>query len=562
MTAWIFTQNRYYVHLTIIQCINKILPGKYKMLLKIKPSFKPRYFYICGINTKYMMLSYLTLYFEELYNLTNAMAPYLLLGFLFAGILHVFFKKEQVARLLGGKKVKSSIYASLIGVPLPLCSCGVIPTGVSIYKSGASKGSTVSFLISTPQTGFDSILATYSMMGLPFAILRPFIAFISGIIGGSLTNHIDREYEKKVSDTFTKETETESAKKNPFKSILHYAFVESLQDIAKWLIIGLLIAALISVLLPSDFFQSYISNELLGMLIILAVSIPLYVCATGSIPIAAVLMMKGLSPGAAIVFLMAGPATNAATITVIGNVMGRKALTGYLVSIIGSALFFGLLIDYFLPREWFTSFMMQSHHHHHDHDLPNWIETASFGLLLLLLFNIYFNKLVNGIKNKRKYAAMTKKEEGDEAAQGYTFIKVKGMDCNKCKSVVEKALIQIRGIEHVEADIENSVVRIKSPGFEQSEIENALQEIGHGFIGFVGKNNNKSLQSYKVSVSGMTCSNCKSNIEKSIKTMYSVSHATADVDKSIVLVRGENIDLQELQHKIEDVGFKFGGIVE
>jgi len=150
-----------------------------------------------------MIITYLKQYFTELFNLTNAMAPYLLLGFLFAGILHVFFKKEQVAKLLGSKRVKSSFYASLIGVPLPLCSCGVIPTGISIYKSGASKGSTVSFLISTPQTGIDSIMATYSMLGLPYAILRPFIAFISGIIGGSITNYMDKEVEPENSQIFT-----------------------------------------------------------------------------------------------------------------------------------------------------------------------------------------------------------------------------------------------------------------------------------------------------------------------------------------------------------------------
>ena len=176
-----------------------------------------------------MILEYIIKYLNELLILTNAMAPYLLLGFLFAGILHVFFKKERVSRLLGSNKMRSTIYASLIGVPLPLCSCGVIPTGISFYKNGASKGSTVSFLISTPQTGIDSIMATYSMLGLPFAILRPFIAFVSGIFGGAVTNYMDKTpvVEPVVAKS---QKEIDREKTNPIRRMLHYALVEFMQE--------------------------------------------------------------------------------------------------------------------------------------------------------------------------------------------------------------------------------------------------------------------------------------------------------------------------------------------
>ncbi len=234
---------------------------------------------------------YIQTYLNEFYFLFIEMAPWLLFGFLFAGILHVYMPKGSVQKYMGGKNIKSVIYAALLGIPLPLCSCGVIPTGISFYKEGASKGATVSFLISTPQTGVDSILATYSLLGLPFAILRPIVAVFSGILGGVISNNGSSA---QISQDVKDEVFPEEKQGNKFKIMLHYAFNEFLMDIAKWLIIGLAIAALISMLLPADFFALYLDNELLSMVIVLAASIPIYVCATGSIPIAADLMMKGL----------------------------------------------------------------------------------------------------------------------------------------------------------------------------------------------------------------------------------------------------------------------------
>lgn len=486
-----------------------------------------------------------------------AMAPYLLLGFLFAGILHVFFKKENVARLLGSKKIKSSLYASLIGIPLPLCSCGVIPTGVSIYKSGASKGSTVSFLISTPQTGVDSILATYSMLGLPFAILRPFVAFISGVIGGSLTNLIDNEAEKKPSDIFY--AADSSSVKNPIGRMFHYAFVESIQDIAKWLIIGLMLAALISLLLPADFFQNYIKNDFLGMLIILFAAIPLYICATGSIPIAAVLLMKGISPGAALVFLMAGPATNAATITVLGKVIGRKALFGYLISIIGSSMVFGLIVDNFLPREWFTSLIMN--HQHSGHGLPYWLELGSTILLAILIFNIYLKIIIKKYSKISSVKHLNIDQNTDIQIDGYQYIKVNGLDCQQCKANIENSIKSVIGIEWVEADIESSTVKIKGSGFDLDLVKEAIKDSGHAFLGMIDKINNKHMNEIKIFVKGMTCNHCKANVEKTIQSMEHVTSAIVDLDKSFVEIGGKDIDLNELKKRIEEIGYEYGGII-
>ena len=505
-----------------------------------------------------MIIDYIIKYFKELVTLTNAMAPYLLLGFLFAGILHVYFKKERVARLLGSNKIKSTIYASLIGVPLPLCSCGVIPTGISFYKNGASKGSTVSFLISTPQTGVDSIMATYSMLGLPFAILRPFIAFVSGILGGALTNSIDRETTPPQS--FYNQSNSDSNGKNPFRVMIHYAFVEFMQDIAKWLIIGLLLAALISLLLPPEFFSEYISNDILSMFIILVASIPLYVCATGSIPIAAVLLMKGLSPGAALVFLMAGPATNAATITVIGKVMRKKALFNYLGSIIGASLFFGFIIDQFLPREWFTSFMIHGDHSA-QHGLPFWLEVASSILLTVLLLNIYIKKIIKRVKSKSIDGSTHSQIKNNGSNGEYTF-KVSGLDCNHCKTNIEEGLGKIDGVELVEADINTSTIKIKTQDYNPTLIKSAVESLGYNFQGELNKKQFVIMNNYNILVKGMTCNHCKMNVEKTLKTIKGISNVQVDLDKNMAMFEGENVNLEEVKKQIDGIGYVYGGLVD
>ena len=415
-------------------------------------------------------------YLLALWDLTLEMSPYLLLGFLIAGVLYVYFPKEKVSKYLGKNNFRSTLNAALIGVPLPLCSCGVIPTGISFYKSGASKGSTVSFLISTPQTGVDSVLATYALLGLPLAIIRPIIALITGVLGGLFTNSVEKG--DAITSTISNSQISSEAKpkRNKLRTMFHYAFIEFLQDISKWLIIGLLLAALMAVLIPDDFFTNYLGNEYLSMLIVLVASIPLYVCATGSVPIAAVLLMKGLSPGAAIVFLMAGPATNAATITVIGKVLGRKTLTSYLISIIGGAVIFGVLVNEFLPRQWFTSYLVQSHDEHGSHLLPQWLNVTSAILLILFLINGYVQKYLNGRKivQSKTLNDMTEKT-----------VKVSGMTCNHCKANVENNLSSIDGIENIEIDLESGKVKMAGEAIDLGAVKNKVESIGYQFEGEV-----------------------------------------------------------------------------
>lgn len=408
------------------------------------------------------------------------MSPWLVLGFLIAGLLHVFFPDGKINKLLGGSNMRSVLRAALIGIPLPLCSCGVIPTGVSIHRNGASKGASVSFLISTPQTGVDSILVTYSLLGLPFAIVRPIAALITGVMGGAVTNRLEVQDESdiplKVSDTAG-----DLKKKNPLYTVFHYAFVEFLEDIAKWLVIGLLIAALIAVFVPDDFFATYIKNDFLGMVIILMASIPVYVCATSSVPIAAVLIMKGISPGAALVFLMAGPATNAATISVIGNSMGKKTLFSYLGTLIVGALLSGLFIDYFLPREWFTRAISQLHMGHEHGLLPYWLQLVSGIIIILSVLNVFVMMTVKRFRNKNIIHTNNKNAN----AMNEIKVFVRGMNCNHCKMNVENNLNQLDGIDDAVADVQSETVIISGDQVDLIKVKETVEKIGYKFDGEV-----------------------------------------------------------------------------
>ena len=267
-------------------------------------------------------------FLTSLLNVVCEMAPYLLLGFFIAGVLHVFVPQKFYANYLSRNNKLSVLWAALLGIPLPLCSCGVIPTAIGLRNEKASKGAIASFLIATPQTGIDSILATFSLMGLGFAIIRPI-------------NRLVREDD--VKEDVSASCQVESG--NRIWRVLKYAYYDMLRDIGLRLLIGLVVAALIQVAVPDEFFLSFGSQPLLQMLVILVIAVPMYICSTGSIPVAAALMMKGLSPGAALVMLMAGPAVNLASILVVHKSMGRRFTSIYLMTIVGFAVLFGLLLN-------------------------------------------------------------------------------------------------------------------------------------------------------------------------------------------------------------------------
>jgi uncharacterized membrane protein YraQ (UPF0718 family)/copper chaperone CopZ len=390
------------------------------------------------------------------------MSPYLLLGFAFAGILHVLIPKEIVTKQIGKKNIWSILKATLLGVPLPLCSCGVIPTGVSFYKNGASKGATNAFLISTPQTGVDSILITSSLMNWPWAIMRPIVALITGVIGGLLTDKMD------TTDTDIEVESCSSCSVKPKRhwliEIIDYAFFEFLPDISRQLIVGIVIAVAITLFIPPSVFSDYLTNPFLNMLLVLVASIPLYVCATGSVPIASSLLLLGVSPGAVLVFLMAGPATNAATISVLWKALGKKATLAYLISIIGGALFFGVLIDYVLPTTWFTITESVATHIHGES--TSWIAISSAILLISLILIVELKK------------QLPKKQIKMENSKTYT---VNGMTCNHCKNSVETNLVKASTIDEAVVDLEAKSVTVKGSA-TSNEVKAIVDGLGFEFI--------------------------------------------------------------------------------
>lgn len=398
-------------------------------------------------------------------DLVFEMAPYLLLGFIIAGLLKVYLPSNFVSKYMGRHNKRGVLNAALLGVPLPLCSCGVIPTGISFYKNGAGKGASVSFLISTPQTGVDSILVTGSLMTFPFAIIRPIIAFVTGVMGGLLTDKIDPE--NAIADVVNVE-KAKPRPKNRIKATFYYALDEFLMDIAKWLLIGLVIAALITTFIPDDFFAGAIGQGWSGMILILIASLPLYVCATASVPIAAALMLKGLSPGAALVFLMAGPATNAATMTVIKQTLGSKTLFAYLISIILGALISGFVIDNFLPASWFEIGHMAMHGHNHN-ALPFWLESGAAILLGGAILRGYTKRLHPYI-----LAYLNRNKKMDKLE-----LNVTGMGCKSCSSKIENGLLKFENLKIVSASHENNSVVVEGDGIDRATIISTITELGY-----------------------------------------------------------------------------------
>ena len=374
-------------------------------------------------------------FLEHFIDLFLESAPWLLLGFILAGMLKVFVPMSWMNKQLGGHGIKATVKAALFGAPLPLCSCGVIPAAVGLRRAGASKASTTSFLVSTPETGIDSITVSYVLLGPFMAIVRPVAAVFSAILAGLLVGRDDdagapntssatqvntketsscctttstveasccgttKTVEPSCCDTTsTAEASCCSTADAPVKSTslvgkvrssLHYAATELLDDTALWLLVGLGFAALVQTYLPDDFLSSW-GNGLLAMLVMVLISIPMYICATASTPIAAGLLLAGVAPGPVLVFMMAGPATNIATLGVVAKELGKKALVGYLTGVLGGALLFAFLVDFLVTK---FDINVTPQIGPELSLLPNWI-TLSTGLLLAFLMIVSLTKQI------------------------------------------------------------------------------------------------------------------------------------------------------------------------
>lgn len=366
----------------------------------------------------------ITNFLEALWQLSIAMAPYILFGLLFAGILHELVPDSIVTKHLGKDNVSSVVKSTFFGIPLPVCSCGVIPLATSIKKSGASKGATLSFLISTPITGVDSIMATYGIFGWIFTLYRAITSMIIAMVAGILTNIFDKDTSTssvtkeatkpafsavtpKTINTFSmhipKQEEScgtgvdsccstnDNSKKFSFIAAMTYAFSTLLADIARPLFWGLLLGALITVAIPENLSEVLQNYAWLSYIIVIAIAIPMYVCATASLPIAAGLMLSGVSAGAAFVFLSAGPATNTVTIGVVKKMLGTKSLAIYLGSITIGSILFGLGLDYIFNISDIDPASLI-----HMNEESSMIDTISsiilWGFILWYLFKPYFEK--------------------------------------------------------------------------------------------------------------------------------------------------------------------------
>ncbi|MBI4237766.1 MAG: SO_0444 family Cu/Zn efflux transporter [Deltaproteobacteria bacterium] len=291
---------------------------------------------------------------------------YILLGLVVAALLHAFVRRETIARYLGQRNFRSVLYAALAGIPLPLCSCGVLPAAMGLRKDGASKGATLAFLISTPETGVDSIAVTYALIDPLMAAIRPVAAFTTAFVAGALEvvlNHDSGAPSGNHTATAacchadagpshhalpTPHAASSTSPGSPLARLrigFHYAFVELLADITPTFLLGIGLGGVIAHVIPTTFIETYLGHGLPAMLVMLAVGIPLYICAAASTPIAAALIMKGMSPGVALVFLLAGPATNITALPVVAKMLGWRSVGVYLLTIAVAAVGFGLLTD-------------------------------------------------------------------------------------------------------------------------------------------------------------------------------------------------------------------------
>ncbi len=338
-------------------------------------------------------------FFENFLNLLNAMSIYIIVGLFAAGVLKQFISDDFVSKHLGEDSTGSVVKATLFGIPLPVCSCSVIPIAQGLKKEGASKGAVQSFLISTPITGVDSILATYSLFGFVFTAFRVVSSVIIAISVGLVQNFIFKE--KKEEKKFVQDnletsccsssssccSSNKESKKFSFNAVFKYAYITLFKDMAKALIIGLILGALFISVVPKEYTQMLFENQFLTYIVIMLFAMPLYTCATASLPFAAAFMMQGMSPGAVFIFLTAGPATSMVTMSVVYKMLGRGALIVYLLVIAVLALFFGFIYDTFF-KELSILTLVTDHEHI---SIVNWI--SSFIMIALIIYHLFKERI-------------------------------------------------------------------------------------------------------------------------------------------------------------------------
>ncbi len=440
---------------------------------------------------------------------TADMAPYLLFGFLVAGVLSVFLSPAWVARVLGGRGWAQVFRASLLGVPLPLCSCGVLPVAASLRQQGASRGATAAFLLSTPQTGVDSMAVTYALLGPFLAVFRPVAAFLSGVLGGWLVQLFDDRPEV-ASGAPAADGDGGTCCSSPaavapaprplLADALRHGFVTLPRDIGPALLVGIVLAGLLSALVPADLLSGAVGDGLLPMLLALAIGVPLYVCATASTPIALGLIHAGLSPGAALVFLISGPATNVAALTTLVKVLGRRATALYLVTVVATALASGLAADLVADR-WVPAAALvggsvttvdHGDHRSHGGDEPVSLlgHAAALALLVVMGASRWSPRAPLPTADRPVFPApmlsvlTAERERGVTVATqaavlpGPIVLAVEGMHCAGCVTGVTRAIEACAGVDSVVVDLARREATVTGARIDGAEILARVRGLG------------------------------------------------------------------------------------
>lgn len=424
------------------------------------------------------MFNVITKIIVESWLVLGQMAPYLIFGFLMAGLLSVLISPQWVERNLGGNGIGKVIKASILGVPLPLCSCGVIPVSASIRRHGASRASTTAFLLSTPQTGVDSITITYALLGPFFAVFRPIAALITGIFGGWLVQLFDKNGDQNQAETpenhvCTEECCTGSPQQGKLRRALHYGMVTLPRDIGMTLLVGIVIAGMMTVLIPAGFLEQYIGYGAFSILLMMLVGIPIYVCATASVPIAAGFLHLGATPGAALAFLIAGPATNAAAITTIWKVLGRRTAIVYLVTVAISAFGLGLLLDWLFPTFGGTLPTLGSGMHQHQGNI--WFSHISSIALLAIIGYSYLTGHHHHSSSDTQGISIIEDSNNLENLK----LMISGMTCSHCVASVQRILTEQKGVHSAVVDLKKSSALVTGHDLNKDDIIKAVEGLGY-----------------------------------------------------------------------------------
>ncbi len=404
--------------------------------------------------------------------ITAQMAPFLLLGFLVAGLLSVFISAVWMERHLGGRGIGPVFKAALLGIPLPLCSCGVLPVGASLRSHGAGRAATTAFLLSTPQTGVDSVLVTWTLLGPFFAVFRPVAALITGLIGGLTVQALDPD-ENRLDPRQPAPDERPRGLGPKLHAALSYGLVTLPGDIGRALIVGLVLAGVLGAVVPPEFLQTYLGQGPLAILVMMLVGIPLYVCATGSVPIAATFIYLGASPGAALAFLIAGPATNAAALTTVIRILGRRAAGAYLATVAVSAFGCGLALDWLLPKAALAlPFLAAPAQVHDTMGLRGHLWAVL--LLVVLAWSWY--------RRRHQESCCGGECAVDAETTGQVELEITGMRCSHCAAGVDRALRALPGVQDCRVLLDEGRVVIRGRNIDTAGAARAVEGLGYTVV--------------------------------------------------------------------------------